>query len=100
MNNEKVVNETIKQLTEGKILLEMTEEAKKQCEQITLLVRDPDKNLEKLLDCIKSYSTAGHSFPIVVDPDDSEMRQEFYIDGDGADSLLEINIKEGEKEND
>lgn len=63
---------------------------------IQLKLRDPDKNILHLLECVKGYSTAGHSFKVTVDPDDNEFKKDFYIDGDGCDQLLEINTINGE----
>ena len=93
MKSNNIVNETIKLLQESR-LTEVTKETLDNSKKIILITRDPDKNIEKLLDCIKSYSSAGHSFPVIVDPKDNEMKQEFYIDGDGADSILEITIEQ------
>lgn len=62
------------------------------CKTITLTTRDLDNNLEELLNTIKSYSTVGHTFTVVIDPDDEEYRKQFYIDGDGCDQLYEIKV--------
>jgi len=44
-------------------------------------IRDPkppdDLNLRKMLHYLKS-------FPVIVDPKDSEYRKELYVDGDGS----------------
>lgn len=58
---------------------------------IQLKLSDPDKNILHLLECIKGYSKAGHSFKVSVDPDDEEFKKDFYIDGDGCDQILDIN---------
>ena len=46
---------------------------------------DCDYQLRKLLRFICSNSQAGHTLDFVVDPDDSEFRRVFEIDGDGPD---------------
>lgn len=48
-----------------------------------------------LLEYLKRQAGIGHSFPIVVDPDDSEYRKEFYMDGDGAANIISIDSKVG-----
>jgi uncharacterized protein len=53
---------------------------------------DEDGQLEKLLAYIKENSEVGHSFDIVVDPSDPELARKFYIDGDGAFRIREINL--------
>lgn len=51
------------------------------------------ETLMPLLDCLKRNAGIGHSFPIVVDPDDSEFRKKFYMDGDGAAHIISIKQK-------
>lgn len=51
-----------------------------------------------LLEYIKKQAGIGHSFPVVVDPDDSEYRKEFGIDGDGTSHIYDIKV--GEKKRD
>lgn len=59
-----------------------------------LVISDPENQIRQLLNVIKSYSTAGHSFNVVVDPDDKDRRKEFFIDGDGNCKLSDIqNVK-------
>lgn len=48
-----------------------------------------------LLEYLKRQAGIGHSFPIVVDPDDSEYREKFYMDGDGAAHIISIESKVG-----
>lgn len=50
----------------------------------TFEVKDTDGQLEELFDAISHASSIGHSFEVVMDPDDPEYRQEFFIDGDGG----------------
>ena len=59
---------------------------------ITIIAKDPDGQLKKLLEAIKSTANPGHSFPVVLDPDDSENKKEFYFDGDGAFYIDKIEV--------
>jgi hypothetical protein len=67
--------------------LELAHDAK-----IVLDVDDEDGQLKKLLEYIKANSEVGHSFGVVVDPDDSELTKKFYIDGDGAFRIRDITM--------
>ncbi len=58
---------------------------------ITIICRDGDDTLEKLLNYIKISGNVGHSFDIIVDPK-SEGEKKFYWDGDGSDSIKSITI--------
>lgn len=51
---------------------------------IKLDVTGDEGGLRKMLAYIAKIASHGHSFPVVVDPDDREYRKEFGIDGDGA----------------
>ena len=59
---------------------------------ITIECNDYDNELENLLNYIKSNGNTGHSFDIIVDPDDKERRKVFNWDGDGSDSIRNIKI--------
>jgi len=48
------------------------------------------ETLLPLLEYLKITAAVGHSFSIVVDPDDSEHRKEFGMDGDGAAHIISI----------
>ena len=75
------------------IIKEATEDSQNKYKTLTLKARDYDNNLENLLNCIKDLSTAGHSFNVVVDPDEENSKDRtFGIDGDGCDQLLDINV--------
>ena len=52
-------------------------------ETFTVRVRGDEGGLRKLLEYIQRTAGIGHSFEVVVDPDDSEYRRRFGIDGDG-----------------
>ena len=67
---------------------------KQSIKTITITCKDGDNNLEDLLNYIKSNGNIGHSFNIVVDPDDKERRKEFGWDGDGSDSIRDIKVKQ------
>lgn len=61
---------------------------------INIQARDFDNNIEKMLNCVKDLSTAGHTFDVVVDPDAENVKERtFEIDGDGCDQLIEINTE-------
>lgn len=64
---------------------------------INLVCRDNDDNLENLLNYIKEIGNVGHSFKIIVDPDSSDTRKEFYWDGDGSDKIFELSVSEESK---
>lgn len=48
------------------------------------------ETLLPLLDYLKKNAGIGHSFPIVVDPGDSDYEKKFYMDGDGAAHIISI----------
>jgi hypothetical protein len=61
------------------------------------------EELMPLLEYIGKNGNGGHSFGIVVDPDDSENRESFGFDGDGGsyldiDSIKMDNIKRRKNE--
>jgi len=47
-------------------------------------------------DYIGDIGSVGHSFEVVVDPDDSEYRKAFGFDGDGADHIASVEL-DGQK---
>ena len=53
---------------------------------------DAPKELARLLAYIKSTAGVGHSFNIVVDPDDHEYNKSFGMDGDGADHITSLRL--------
>lgn len=63
-------------------------------DKITIMCHDTDGNLRELLEHIKGVGNTGHSFSIVVDPDQQSTKKEFEWDGDGADSILKISHEE------
>lgn len=64
--------------------------------ELKILLRDPDDQLFRLIDYIKSTANVGHSFEVVVDPDLSENKKSFGIDGDGSFFIKDIK-KDGKK---
>lgn len=48
---------------------------------------DPDRSIARLLNHIKDTAAIGHSFDVVVDPDNKEFKEVFSIDGDGSDRI-------------
>lgn len=64
--------------------------------EITIILRDPDNQLIRLIDYISRKSGIGHSFEVVVDPNDSEYRKSFFIDGDGPFYIYDLK-KNGKK---
>lgn len=53
---------------------------------------DPDGHLLKMLKHIKGIANGGHSFDVVTDPEDSQAKKEFFIDGDGPDHIHSISV--------
>jgi hypothetical protein len=55
---------------------------------------DASDSLVRMLRHIQKLGDTGHSFAIVVDPDNSEYRETFGFDGDGSDRIDEILVDE------
>ena len=72
------------------------EEQEDKYTEIVVNVRDLDNSLIRLIDYIQSKANPGHSFEVVVDPDDSEYKKSFYMDGDGSFFVKDIK-KDGKK---
>lgn len=67
--------------------------------KIELTVRDPDRELVKLLQKIQRHANPGHSFVVIVDPDlgkEDGGSEKFSMDGDGSFYLKEI-LVDGKK---
>ena len=73
-------------------LSEAEENSTNNIKNINIQARDFDDNIENMLNCVKELSMAGHTFDIIVDPDNQENIKErtFEIDGDGCDQLIDI----------
>jgi len=63
---------------------------------IKIICKDDENRLEKLLRHIEETGDFGHSFRIIVDPDDEP--EVFWFDGDGSDYIHRIEISEEEQE--
>jgi hypothetical protein len=61
---------------------------------ITITCRDQDNTLEELLTYIKKVGNMGHTFNIVVDPEEKGGKK-FEWDGDGSDAIFEIEANVG-----
>ena len=66
--------------------------------RIIITCRDTEKSIENLIRAIQGTANPGHSFPVVIDPDDSDYCQKFFIDGDGSDYIGDITIEEYKEE--
>lgn len=72
----------LKKLQENRRLHESSD-----LEEVTLKMNDTEGQIKELLKTIADYSKMGHSFTIVVDPNNKEYEKKFFIDGDGSDKL-------------
>lgn len=56
--------------------------------------RDVDGTLKEILECIKACGNIGHSFNVIVDPDEKEglSERKFNWDGDGPDYIDSIEL--------
>ena len=59
---------------------------------IQIELRDPDNQLVKMIDHIMHSANIGHSFEVVVDPDDKEYRKSFFMDGDGSFYIKKVSL--------
>jgi len=59
---------------------------------IQIELRDPDNQLVKMIDYIMHTANVGHSFEVVVDPEDRETRKSFDIDGDGPFYINKVSL--------
>jgi len=67
-------------------------EWRKNPKTITITCHDQDNELEDLIKYIKSNGNTGHSFSIIVDPDD-EREKRFSWDGDGGDYIKDVKVE-------
>lgn len=65
-------------------------------EKVEMVICDKENQIKDLLTKIAYLSNIGHSFYVIVDPDDPEFKEKYGIDGDGWDKIREIRI-DGEK---
>ena len=59
---------------------------------ISVEVRDPENQLIDMIEYIKKIANGGHSYKITVDPDSSDYKKDFYIDGDGAFHINDVKV--------
>jgi len=71
--------------------------AKRKLKKIIIIASDIDNSLVNLLNHIKNIGNVGHSFEIIVDPDNSDTRLKTGWDGDGSDYIDKIEIEEIDK---
>ena len=64
----------------------------KEPEHTAVIKYDGDFDLAGLLLYINKIGAVGHSFSIVVDPDDKENEKKFGFDGDGSDRIHSVEI--------
>lgn len=68
-------------------------EAKSEYKKITIIARDSEDSLVKILTAIKDIGNTGHSMTIVVDEGcDDEVK--FGWDGDGSDTIKSIDVED------
>lgn len=94
-NTVKVVNESKGKKVDISVKAPELRENEK---RIIITCRDAENSIENLIRAIQGTANPGHSFPVVIDPDDSGYRQEFFIDGDGSDYIGDITIEECKEE--
>lgn len=81
----------MKKLVKESLLLE-----KMEIDTITVTVRKGSgEKMKEILECIKGVGNGGHTFRIVIDPDEKEKLSErtFEWDGDGQDRIENIELK-------
>ena len=64
-------------------------------EKLELTITDPENEIKDLIAYIAVTANTGHSFSVVVDPE-NDCEKEFYIDGDGSAHIYKINGKKPE----
>jgi len=79
--------------------LRYIQEGVRSTHKITIMCTEQAANetLIPLIEYIKQTADPGHSFDIVVDPDMSETRKSFGMDGDGAAYIHSIKTEVIEK---
>ena len=72
-------------------------EGVKNTHKITIDLRDPDNQMSLFLEKIKKHAGPGHSFSVIVDPDESKENggsESYYFDGDGSFYIDKLNVEE------
>lgn len=63
-----------------------------QLDKIEIECRDTEGELSKLLAWISRSGNVGHSFEIIVDPENKDFNMRFFWDGDGSDHIGDITV--------
>jgi hypothetical protein len=99
-NNEKklaiaLLTEKLQNLTNKKVIFERYKEDDTVYKVSCI---DSEGNLKKLIEYIGEIGNSGHSFSIIVDPDDPEYERTFGWDGDGSDRVISVKKEQTVKE--
>lgn len=84
------MNDLRKRLIKLRLLLKSNRYSKS---VITIETRADEGEVARLIEYIGKTAAIGHSFSVVVDPDDSEYAEKFWFDGDGAFRILSVKEK-------
>jgi rubrerythrin len=57
---------------------------------IIIQLRDTSNSIQDLLEYLMGTANIGHTFDVVVDPDNKDHEKKFEIDGDGSDFFYSI----------
>ena len=71
---------------------------KMEIDTVTVTVRKGSgEKMKEILECIKACGNGGHTYEIVIDPEEKEGLSErtFEWDGDGSDRVEDVTLKEG-----
>lgn len=77
--------------------LELWKQAAAETKTITVEVNDSENQLVSMLEDIQKSAGVGHSFTVVVDPDEEGGRS-YGIDGDGDFKIVDIKVSEDVEE--
>jgi hypothetical protein len=79
----------------GNIVKILSEGKEDDIDEIVIKTIDKDHRLKRLLYYIQDIGNVGHSFDIIVDPDNSDTKKIFGWDGDGSDRIKSIMVNGG-----
>lgn len=77
--------------------LELWKQAAAETKTITVEVNDSENQLVAMLEDIQKSAGVGHSFSVIVDPDEDGGRS-YGIDGDGGFNIVDIKVSEDAEE--
>jgi hypothetical protein len=60
--------------------------------KMTIIYRDYENSLEEIIDGIKTLGNCGHSFEIILDPDNKPIKCGW--DGDGGNFIKDVKVEE------